>query len=127
MSDRDSDAGILQVVVEEFTNRRLPWLLGIKERVDQGERLSELDVTSLSVVLARANEVLPIVKRHPEYHELTAKAIDLYGEITEKAFNASGANVANIIFYAAVLPLGVYCLARSELEKKGDRRYKDIC
>ena len=48
-------------------------------------------------------------------------------EITEKAFNASGANVANIIFYAAVLPLGVYCLARSELEKKGDRRYKDIC
>jgi len=85
MSDRDSDAGILQVIVEEFTNHRLPWLLGIKERVDQGERLSELDVTSLSAVLARTNEVLPIIKRHPEYHELTAKAIDLYGEITETA------------------------------------------
>eukprot|EP00563_Minutocellus_polymorphus_P008333 CAMPEP_0181022926 /NCGR_PEP_ID=MMETSP1070-20121207/1772_1 /TAXON_ID=265543 /ORGANISM="Minutocellus polymorphus, Strain NH13" /LENGTH=96 /DNA_ID=CAMNT_0023099895 /DNA_START=363 /DNA_END=653 /DNA_ORIENTATION=- len=48
-------------------------------------------------------------------------------EITEKAFNATGANVANIVFYAAVLPLGVYWLARSELEKKGDRRYKDMC
>jgi len=48
-------------------------------------------------------------------------------EITEKAFNASGANVANIVFYAAVLPLGVYWLGRSELEKKGDRRYKDMC
>ena len=48
-------------------------------------------------------------------------------EITEKAFNATGGNVANIIFYAAVLPLGVYWLGRSELEKQGDRRYKDMC
>ena len=48
-------------------------------------------------------------------------------EITEKAFNATGGNVANIVFYAAVLPLGVYWLGRSELEKQGDRRYKDMC
>eukprot|EP00562_Extubocellulus_spinifer_P008871 CAMPEP_0178500870 /NCGR_PEP_ID=MMETSP0696-20121128/16635_1 /TAXON_ID=265572 /ORGANISM="Extubocellulus spinifer, Strain CCMP396" /LENGTH=94 /DNA_ID=CAMNT_0020129757 /DNA_START=29 /DNA_END=313 /DNA_ORIENTATION=- len=48
-------------------------------------------------------------------------------EITEKAFNASGANVANIVFYAVIVPLGVYWLGRSELQKKGDRRYKNMC
>ena len=42
-------------------------------------------------------------------------------EITEKAFQATGGNVANIVICAAIIPLGVYWLGRSELENQGEQ------
>ncbi len=48
-------------------------------------------------------------------------------EITEKAFNASAANVPWIITLCLIVPYGVYTVVRDELSKTGGRRYKEMC
>ncbi len=85
MSDPKEDLGVIQALVERFEKHRLPWALDLKARVDAGERLSDFDMTTLEEVFATAKRIEPLIKRHPEYNELVARAIHLYKEITERA------------------------------------------
>jgi len=48
-------------------------------------------------------------------------------EITEKSFRASGKTIPWILFLGVIFPYSVYAVTRSELEKTGGRRYKDMC
>ena len=79
------DDGVIAVLVERFNEERLPRLLRIKEKVDSGEKLDNHDITFLEEVFKDANQSMPLSDRHPEYHELIAKIIRLYREITEQA------------------------------------------
>ena len=85
MTDSSQDTGVIVALVERFTEQRLPRAIAIKERVDQGQRLSEQDISFLEQVLSDAEKIKPLVDRHPEWQELVAKAVQLYQEITEKA------------------------------------------
>ncbi|MGI9284695.1 MAG: hypothetical protein ACR2P1_04850 [Pseudomonadales bacterium] len=85
MTNSDEDDGTIAVVMERLHKYRLPRALDLKERVDRGELLSDIEIEFLKRVFADANTVMPIVDRHPEYQDLAARVIDLYYEITNKA------------------------------------------
>jgi len=81
----DKDAGILAVLMERLEKQRLPRILSIKEKVDGGEPLDELDLDYLEQMMKDAKKAMPLIDRHPEYQLLATKLIGLYNEITEKA------------------------------------------
>jgi len=85
MTESEREAGIIEVVVQRLEQQRLPRILDIKELVDRGERLSDLDISFLDEVLQDANNVKTFVDRHPEWQDLVARLAHLYNEITAKA------------------------------------------
>lgn len=85
MSTPIHDAGVIQALVERLNTQRLPFALELKERVDQGETLSDYDLGKLEEVLADAQTIQPLLDRHPEYQDLAGRILHLYKEILEKA------------------------------------------
>jgi hypothetical protein len=85
MTDTSKDAGLIQVLAEQLETKRLPRALSLKEKVDKGETLDELDIRFLEQVFQDAQNIGPLVDRHPEWQELATKMMLLYKEITEKA------------------------------------------
>jgi len=85
MNKPNKDLGIITALLQRLEKYRLPRALKLKEKVDRGETLDETDMSFLETVLADTNKIQPILKRHPEYHQLAAQLMSLYQEITEKA------------------------------------------
>lgn len=85
MTDENIDAGVIQAVLDRFNNQRLPRALELKQKVDRGEVLNDLDIHFLEEVFAGFAEGRSLLERHPEYEPLIAQVISLYKEITEKA------------------------------------------
>lgn len=85
MSEPSKDAGIIQALVHRFESQRLPRALALKEKVDAGERLSDLDIAFLEDVFRDAQENRHLAEQHPQWQGLVAQALSLYEEITSKA------------------------------------------
>jgi len=85
MSETTSDEGVIAVLIERLEKQRLPRLLALEEKVNNGEPLDSFDIEYLENAMADANKVFPLVERHPEYKSLATKVIGLYKEITDKA------------------------------------------
>jgi hypothetical protein len=85
MSDSSKDQGLVTVLSQRLQQQRLPRALALKEKVERGERLDDADVAFLKVVFADANNIEPLLKRHPEHHALVSRVMHLYNEITNKA------------------------------------------
>jgi hypothetical protein len=85
MTNTTADSGVIVTLLERFEKQRLPRALALKEQVDSGERLSQVDIDFLKMVFEDAKQIQPLLSRHPEYEQLVAQAIHLYHEITEKA------------------------------------------
>ena len=85
MSDQKYDEGVIMALVERFNTQRLPKAVELKDRVDAGATLSNLDIRFLQDVMADAQKLTPLLERHPEYHDLVGRAAHLYRQITEKA------------------------------------------
>ena len=85
MTEKSDDAGVIAVLVQRFESERLPRALDLKEKVDQGETLNDIDIAFLEQVLEDANKLGPLLERHDEYHKLVAQATSLYKDITDKA------------------------------------------
>lgn len=81
----DKEAGIIQVLAERLEKQRLPMALKLKEKVDQGGLLNEADIAFLEEVFAGSAQLKPMLDAHPEWQELAARMVGLYGEITAKA------------------------------------------
>ena len=60
-------------------------IINLKEKVDGGTPLDEIDLDFLQKVMSDAQNVMPIIDKHPEYQPLAMKILALYKEITEKA------------------------------------------
>lgn len=92
MTDNSKDLGVGMALLERLNTQTLPRAFAIKEKVDRGERLVEWDIDFLQKLFERAEEIRPLVDRHPEYQEVYAQAVHLYKEITERALlNEQGA------------------------------------
>ena len=90
----DKEAGVIQALVERLEKQRLPMALAIKEKVDQGGLLNEADIAFLEEVFAGTAQLKPMLDSHPEWQDLAARMIGLYGEITAKALeNEQGAKL----------------------------------
>jgi len=85
MTDKSEDAGVIAVLVQRFESERLPRALDMKEKVDQGETLNDIDIAFLEQVLEDASKLGPLLERHDEYQKLVSQATQLYKEITDKA------------------------------------------
>ena len=64
---------------------RLPRLLALKKKVDEGSSLDDLDLDFLENSITDARKVVPIIDRHPEYQSLATEVMELYKDISEKA------------------------------------------
>ena len=67
-----------------FKDYRLPRAKRLLEKVNEGYTLADEDIQFLKRVFDDSRASEPLVKRHPEYHELIARALDLYSEIVSK-------------------------------------------
>jgi len=85
MSDPTMDIGLIEVILERLEKQRLPRLLDIQKKVNNGTPLIDLDLDFLESSMKDANKVIPIIDRHPEYQALAAEVMSLYKDITEKA------------------------------------------
>ncbi|MEE4375956.1 MAG: hypothetical protein V2J55_00370 [Candidatus Competibacteraceae bacterium] len=85
MSGFSEDKAVITVLIQRLQTQRLPRVLRLKERVDAGERLANADLAFLKEVFADANRVKSLIDRNPEYHDLAARVMRLYAEITTKA------------------------------------------
>jgi hypothetical protein len=87
MSEHTNDAGTIQVLLERLEKFRLPRALALKERVDGGATLCDVDIEFLKEVLAEARQVQSLVARHPEYQSLAGRVVNLYHAITRRALD----------------------------------------
>jgi hypothetical protein len=79
------DAGTIQAVLEHLDKVRLPRMLALKQRVEQGAKLTEDDLGFLKLALEEGHQAASLVARHPEYQALASRLVSLYDEITRKA------------------------------------------
>ena len=84
MDQSTKDAGTIAALMMRFRESRLPRAQRMLERVNGGEKLSDSDIAFLKKVYKDSRNTQPLVKRHPEYHQLVAGFIDLYTEIINK-------------------------------------------
>ena len=85
MSDSTTDAGVITVLLDRLEKQRLPKLLALKEKVDGGESLDDVDLDFLKSSIGDVRKVVPIIDRHPEYQALATQVMELYKDISEKA------------------------------------------
>jgi hypothetical protein len=84
MSNPHKD-GTEQVRLERFTKYEMPRLLALKEKVDGGAKLSDVEIKMLSDIFERARDFYEFVEKWPKYKSLVAQIIELYNEISTKA------------------------------------------
>jgi hypothetical protein len=81
MAERTKDKWVLDALVVEFESHRLPRLLDLKQKVDDGRALDDADIRFLQEFQGRASLAQRLIEQHPEYEDLLSRAVDLYSEI----------------------------------------------
>ena len=83
MEKKIKDKAVLEILLERFQKQRLPRLLDIREKVNQGETLSDFDMDFLEQVFkdAKVNDHY-LQTADDELKALMMKVLALYKEIT---------------------------------------------
>ena len=85
MENEAEEDGVFFAIVREMESLHLPRALDLKDKLDQGGVLDEMDIGFLERVFTEAEELKPLVERHPEHLALAARLMDLYHAITTLA------------------------------------------
>jgi hypothetical protein len=85
VSNVSKDMGVIAVLAKRMVEERLPKALALKERVDRGEVLNDLDIAFLERVIADAKNLGPLMDKDPRVREVAGRMVSLYKEITDKA------------------------------------------
>ena len=84
MEQSKKDAGTIAALMIRLKEYRLPRAKRLLEKVNEGDTLSEEDISFLKRVYDDSRGNQSLVTRHPEYHELISRALNLYTEIITK-------------------------------------------
>jgi len=87
MTEPDKEDGVILALIDRFEKQRLPRLKILKEKVESGELLSDVDIDFLDTVIHDAQQSKALIDRHPEWKEFCANVVHLYETITEKALD----------------------------------------
>jgi len=85
MTNQQRNAGVEQALLAKLEHQVLPKTMGIKRRVDAGEKLMDSDMAFLDSVLKGLRHDQPTVENNPKWNTLYSRLIDLYNQITRKA------------------------------------------
>lgn len=85
MAEVSKDAGTIAVLAKRMVEERLPKALALKERIDKGDVLNDLDLAFLEQVIADAGRIKPLMEKDPRVLDIAGRMTQLYKEITEKA------------------------------------------
>ena len=85
MSDMSKDTGVIAVLAKRMVEERLPKAQAMKERVDKGGLLNDLDLAFLEQIVKDAGQIRPLMQKDPRVLEVAGRMVELYKEITEKA------------------------------------------
>ena len=66
MAETPEDAGVVLALIERIKMQRLPRALDIKDRIDRGRLLKELDMAFLKQVFEDAPHVKALAHKHPQ-------------------------------------------------------------
>ncbi|HYA19197.1 MAG TPA: hypothetical protein VEG25_00920 [Burkholderiales bacterium] len=91
MANISKDIGVLAVLAKRMVEERLPKALELKERVDRGEVLNDLDIAFLERVFADAKDLGPIIDKDARARDVAGRMISLYKEIMNKALENENA------------------------------------
>ncbi len=84
-NDKLDGEGVSQVSVARFVKYLLPFLLRVKEEMDQGSLLTDGELELMTRMVDRAHNINRFVYEHPELKTLVAEVIDLVHDITGQA------------------------------------------
>jgi len=85
MSGVSKDTGTIAVLAKRMVEERLPKALALKERIDKGGVLNDMDLRFLEQVLEDTRRIKPIMEKEPRVLEVAGRMVELYREITTKA------------------------------------------
>jgi hypothetical protein len=85
MSEVSKDAGVIAVLAKRMVEERLPKAVAMKERVDKGGLLNDLDLAFLEQIVNDAGQLRPLMEKDPRVKEIAGQMLQLYRGITEKA------------------------------------------
>ena len=84
--DEDLDEeGVSQVAITQFVHYRLPFLLQVKQEMDDGKVLTDGELELMTRIVSRAHHANRFAYQHPELKELIARVIDLVHDIAGEA------------------------------------------
>lgn len=78
-------SGPLVMAVYRLHRFRLPRVMAMKDALDRGELLDEWSIMYLERVLEDAQEVISMVEKFPEYHDLYSRLAHFYRQVSDKA------------------------------------------
>jgi hypothetical protein len=87
MEESAAELGTIYALIERFEKQRLPRLLELKKKVDEGGVLSESDIQFMDQITHDAQRSKRLIDRHPEWHKFCADVIHLYEAIAEMALD----------------------------------------
>jgi len=77
--------GILQSLMQEFEQHRLPRLLRLKDKVDSGEAINEVDFEFLCKEIKDACMTKHLTVNYPELEEFCLQVGHLFKELCDEA------------------------------------------
>jgi len=78
------DLGIISTLLDRFEHHRLPAVLAMQQKVDEGEILNEMDLRFLKEVSADINSNNALLERHPDCKAIATRMLNLCCNITRK-------------------------------------------
>jgi len=85
MDDPTRNFGTVQVLLDRLNNHRLPRLVRLKDKVDNGAPLDDYDLRFLKNVLDDAEEARAVMADHEDLQDLVTRLVDLYHQVTAQA------------------------------------------
>jgi hypothetical protein len=85
MTNPSTEAAILTVLGKRLVEQRLPTLMRLKDRLDEGEVLTDYDIRFLQEAFTDAQNNKALIDHNPESQEISAQVLHLYKVIMDQA------------------------------------------